>query len=449
MFLISVEGGDGSGKGLAAKIIRDFLANEYSFTSVESTWEPRRQHPLGRLAIDSVRKKSLSPEREAGLFAADRLDHSHGWILPKLSQGKAVVSERNIHSSLVYQGIVGGIGIEKVAHLNSAALIPDLCIWVDCNPEIAMRRISTETLRGLSNKSEYFETTKFQSRIRDGYKLLFSDKSELPTPFDMGAIVGPILNEGTQKEFEIAITSAIRNFMKTKPKPININTEDVETFLIRKMLKRTSGQSILTDFGVSNESIENNWLENKSPWSILKSEQKNHLKIVSAIDEKIKPTIPQLLLEHSLSSIIGTLSLVHSSNISELRMAMGPVRYFSHSHTNNLIRFLNIHSNWISKLSKNKSRKGREVSRYQLKDEKIALGKLLLAIWPLRTSIKRWQISNPKTHIRYSLGQIVKSGENDTAVQNTINRLNVLGSGINEMPPPKSNKELLKWWLGK
>ena len=164
MFLISVEGGDGSGKGLAAKIISDFLEHEYSFTSVESTWEPRRQHPLGRLAIDSVRKKSLSPEREAGLFAADRLDHSHGWILPKLRQGRAIVSERNIHSSLVYQGIVGGIGVEKVAHLNSAALIPDLCIWVDCNPEIAMRRISTETLRGLSNKSEYFETTKYLCR---------------------------------------------------------------------------------------------------------------------------------------------------------------------------------------------------------------------------------------------------------------------------------------------
>ena len=448
MYLISVEGGDGSGKGEAARIIGELLTS-FPFPKIHSTHEPRRHSELGKLALASVMKGDKTPLEEAGLFAADRLDHSHTFIKPLLDKGHVVISDRNIHSSLIYQGIVGDLGIDDVVKMNAAAMIPDLCIWVDCNPEIAMRRISTETLRGLSNKSEYFETTKFQSRIRNGYKLLFSDKTELPTPFDMGAIVGPILNEGTQKEFEIAITKAIRNFMKTKPKPININTEDVEVFLIRKMLKKTSGQSILTEFGVSNESIEKNWLENKSPWKILKSEQKNHLKIVSAIDEKIKPTIPQLLLEHSLSSIIGTLSLVHSSNISELRMAMGPVRYFSHSHTNNLIRFLNIHSNWISKLSKNKSRKGREVSRYQLKDEKIALGKLLLAIWPLRTSIKRWQISNPKTHIRYSLGQIVKSGENDTAVQNTINRLNVLGSGINEMPPPKSNKELLKWWLGK
>ena len=449
MFLISVEGGDGSGKGLAAKIIRNFLQEEYSFTSVESTWEPRRQHPLGRLAIDSVRKKTLSPEREAGLFAADRLDHSHGWILPKLRQGRAVVSERNIHSSLVYQGIVGGIGVERVAHLNSAALIPDLCIWVDCNPDIAMRRISTETLRGLSNKSEYFETTKFQSKIRDGYKSLFSGNAELPTPFDMGAIIGPILNEGTQQEFEKEITQVVRNFLKTKPDPININTEDVELYLIKKMLKKTSGQSVLTNFGVSKESSGTNWLENKSPWEIINYEQKKHLKIISNIEEKIKQNIPQDLLEHSLSSILGTLSLVHSSNISELRLAMGPVRYFSHSHTHNLIRYLNAHSNWISKLSKNKSRKGRDVSRYQLKDEKFALGKLLLAIWPLRKPIKKWRISNPKTHLRYSLGQIIKSGEYDSAVQNTISRLKVLGSGVEGRNPPKITQELVKWWLGK
>ena len=70
--------------------------------------------------------QKLTPEGEAGLFAADRLDHSHGWILPYLKEGSSVVSERNIHSSLVYQGIVGNLGLERVAHMNSAALIPDL-----------------------------------------------------------------------------------------------------------------------------------------------------------------------------------------------------------------------------------------------------------------------------------------------------------------------------------
>ncbi|MEE2625580.1 MAG: thymidylate kinase, partial [Candidatus Thermoplasmatota archaeon] len=104
MYLFTIEGGDGSGKGLATKIVSEVLEREFAFSSVETTSEPRREHPLGRLAIESVRKRSMTPEQEAGLFAADRLDHSHGWILPRLLEGRAVVSERNIHSSLVYQG---------------------------------------------------------------------------------------------------------------------------------------------------------------------------------------------------------------------------------------------------------------------------------------------------------------------------------------------------------
>ena len=90
MYLISIEGGDGSGKGLATKVIAEILEKEFTFTSVEVTGEPRRDHPLGRLAINSVRTKTMTPEGEAGLFAADRVDHSHGWILPRLEDGKVV-----------------------------------------------------------------------------------------------------------------------------------------------------------------------------------------------------------------------------------------------------------------------------------------------------------------------------------------------------------------------
>ena len=89
MYLFSIEGGDGSGKGLATQIVHEVLQSEFCFKSVEVTAEPRRDHALGRLAIDSVRRQTLTPDQEAGLFAADRLDHSHGWILPRLQEGRA------------------------------------------------------------------------------------------------------------------------------------------------------------------------------------------------------------------------------------------------------------------------------------------------------------------------------------------------------------------------
>ena len=65
MYLITIEGGDGSGKGVATKVVSEVLSKEFSFTSVEATGEPRREHPLGRLAIDAVRRKTMTPEQIA------------------------------------------------------------------------------------------------------------------------------------------------------------------------------------------------------------------------------------------------------------------------------------------------------------------------------------------------------------------------------------------------
>ena len=62
MYLITIEGGDGSGKGLATKIVSEVLSKEFSFATVEITGEPRRKHPLGRLAIEAVRRKTMTPE---------------------------------------------------------------------------------------------------------------------------------------------------------------------------------------------------------------------------------------------------------------------------------------------------------------------------------------------------------------------------------------------------
>ncbi len=134
MYLISVEGGDGSGKGEAARILGELLA-EFPFPEVVMTHEPRRHSELGKLALSSVKLGNKTPLEEAGLFAADRLDHSHTFILPHLQRGAVVVSDRNIHSSLIYQGVVGDLGVEQVAKMNAAAMIPDLVFWIDCDPE--------------------------------------------------------------------------------------------------------------------------------------------------------------------------------------------------------------------------------------------------------------------------------------------------------------------------
>ncbi|MBJ28976.1 MAG: dTMP kinase [Euryarchaeota archaeon] len=447
MFLFSVEGGDGSGKGLATQVISEILEEEFCFTSVEKTAEPRRNHPLGRLAIDSVRKKTMSPEQEAGLFAADRLDHSHGWILPKLLEGKAIVSERNIHSSLVYQGIVGGIGIGRTAQINSAALIPDLCIWVDCDPKIALERIRSETLRGLSDKEEYFETSDFQIRIRQGYHDLLSGRMEMPTPFDMGAIIGPISNEGSQKDLRRILKDVIRSFMISRNPPINVQMEKVDQFHIKSIVKRFSSQSTLSDLGVSPSKNNSHWLRGDAPWKVLKSAQNNHKQMLSSFEEEKSDRIneiPKNILNHSVSSICGTLSLLQSAEISELRSNLGPVRYVSERHTRRIIKFLRDFG-WISQ---RKNLLGRDSPKSQLKSEYYPFGRLMLAIWPLRKEITHWQRRNPKTHLRFCIGQLEKSGLYDSKLRESIERLSIIGSGSEGHSNPTDTRQLSEWWKG-
>ena len=447
MYLFSIEGGDGSGKGLAAEIVSEILQSEFCFTSVETTAEPRRNHALGRLAIDSVRKQTLSPEEEAGLFAADRLDHSHGWILPRLNEGKAVVCGRNIHSSLVYQGIVGGIGLEKAAQINSAALIPDLCIWVDCDPKIALERIRSGTLRGISNKEEYFETSNFQIRIREGYRRLLSGELEMPVPFDMGAVVGPVSNDGSQNQLRTQLKEVIRGFLHSRPHPINVQTEQVDQFRIRNIVSESKNQSRLSDIGLENTKRKTEWLDGKKPWKILKEAQDSHLHYISSVseDSNYNQNLPKNILNHSMSSVCGTLALLNSVEIPEMRSAMGPVRCVSERHTQRIVKFLK-EMGWITQ---RKNLIGRESPKSQLRSEIFSFGYLALAIWPLRRAISQWQSRNPDTHLRFSLGQLAKSDIHEKAFFDTISRLSILGSGKESGRNPETIDTLVDWWSGK
>ena len=445
MYLITIEGGDGSGKGLATKIVAEVLSKEFCFTSVEVTGEPRRDHPLGRLAIDSVRQNTHTPEEEAGFFAADRVDHSHGWILPRLEEGRIVVSERNVHSSLVYQGIVGSLGVERVAQINSAALIPDLCIWVDCDPEVAMKRIQSGTLRMMSDKAEYFETTELQKAIRAGYESLLSGDIEMPTPFDMGAIIGPVSNETTEREFHRKLTIHVRKFLHSRPNPVNVNTEGIERFMLKRLIKSTKGQTVLDGLGVEPARNLNDWLDGKAPWRVLREAQEEHNRALDEVSEDERVDVPKSVLAHSLSAICGTLALLPSADVNELREAQGPVRAVSDSHSHKVLRFLADKSKWVNQ---HKSLLGRDAARNQLSDESHSFGILSLVLWPLRKALAKWVVTNPDTHPRFAMGQIVRSGEYPNAVRDTIERLAILGNGKSDSLPSAGTSGLVNWWQG-
>ncbi len=428
MYLITLEGGDGSGKGTATKMVEEILLKEASFSSVEVTAEPRRNHPLGKLAVESVRTGDAGPLQEAGFFAADRLDHSHMWIRPRLAMGSAVISERNVHSSLVYQGIVGDLGLDQVARLNSGAMIPDLTIWLDCDPEVALKRINQGTLRmETMNKTEYFETDEFQKKIRSGFHSLLGGDVPMPPPFNQGEIVGPIMNHGTEGELQEKIRKTIRRFLNSRPTPINVSLQEVELNLIRKCIDANDGQQTL-DVGTSPSKDHEDWLQGEPPWKIISNAVKIYSEAWSSTNPKLSSTIPKVALSETVFSIIGTLSIISSVDVKQLRSSLGPVRTVSHRHTQRMIQFLDVQQ-WIRR---HRTILGREAPRSELRPDWQAFGKLALLLGPLRSRLHEWhRKAGPSPRWKDALTHILRDGEESTisSVELCIQRFDIIGTG--------------------
>jgi thymidylate kinase len=140
---VVLEGGDGSGKSTQ----RDRLASWLGEQGVEvvSTLEPGGTGlgiELRRVLLDG---DHLDPRAEALLMAADRAQHVAEVIRPALARDAWVVSDRYVPSSLVYQGVVRGLGVDAIAELSVFAtdgLVPDLVVLLDVDDETAESRRS-------------------------------------------------------------------------------------------------------------------------------------------------------------------------------------------------------------------------------------------------------------------------------------------------------------------
>jgi dTMP kinase len=136
---VTFEGIDRSGKTTQAGLLVDALGEEALGV----------REPGGTAAGERVRELlkdpdvPLSPESEALLFAAARSELVAEVILPALQEGRVVVSDRFLDSSLAYQGGARGLGIEDVDRVNAFAtrgLKPDLTILLDLSPADAAGR---------------------------------------------------------------------------------------------------------------------------------------------------------------------------------------------------------------------------------------------------------------------------------------------------------------------
>ena len=179
-FFITLEGGEGAGKTTVMRMMESALAAEGY--DVVATREP------GGVAIaEQIRAVILAPENtgmdgrtEALLYAAARRQHLAEKVIPALNEGKIVLCDRFIDSSLAYQGYARGLGIEEVLAVNRFAIgdaMPDLTLFLDVEPEVGLARIRADEKRERNRLD--LERLSFHRKVREGYILaaeMFPDR---------------------------------------------------------------------------------------------------------------------------------------------------------------------------------------------------------------------------------------------------------------------------------
>jgi dTMP kinase len=164
---ITFEGLDGSGKSTQAELLAEAVRG--TGRDVVTTREPGGT-PLG----EQVRELLLgggeiSPWAEAALFTAARAELVDRVIAPALDSGAIVICDRYLDSSLAYQGVARGLGVDRVLELNLTAIrgqLPDRTFLIEIDPEDAARRVGQEGDR-IEQEDEVF-----RRQVANAYRLL-------------------------------------------------------------------------------------------------------------------------------------------------------------------------------------------------------------------------------------------------------------------------------------
>ncbi len=176
---ITFEGGEGAGKTTLIQQIQKFL--EKQGNEVVSTREPGGSH-LGETVRQWLLFKhtdmQISPRSELMLFLASRAQHVEEIIKPALAANKIVLCDRFNDSTIVYQGIARGLGLDKVQNLCEFAcdgVLPNLTFFLDVDPVEGLRRcrgVAKEHVR--AGELDRIETEKleFHQKVREGMQLL-------------------------------------------------------------------------------------------------------------------------------------------------------------------------------------------------------------------------------------------------------------------------------------
>jgi len=162
---IAFEGGEGGGKSTQAALLDDWLTGRGHATLL--TREPGGTD-IGRQLRSIVlghQTGELSARTEALLYAADKAEHVDSLLLPALTDGKVVITDRYVDSALAYQGAGRTLDVAEVEQVNrwaTAGLRPHLTVVLDVDPQVGLSRFEG------ADRIEA-EPLEFHQRVRQGF----------------------------------------------------------------------------------------------------------------------------------------------------------------------------------------------------------------------------------------------------------------------------------------
>lgn len=193
---ITIEGPEGSGKTTATnRVVQELEKMGYQIV--------RTREPGGTPISEQIRNVILDKENtmmdgrtEALLYAAARRQHLVEKVWPASREGKIVICDRYIDSSLAYQGGARGLGIENIININMFATEdtwPDLTLLFDIEPELGLERIAKNKEREVNRLD--LEKLDFHKKVRETFLLLAKNQPDRFVVIDASKSQDEVFNE--------------------------------------------------------------------------------------------------------------------------------------------------------------------------------------------------------------------------------------------------------------
>lgn len=167
---ITLEGPEGSGKTTAVEYaVKELEKRGYQIVRTREPGGTPISEQIRNVILDK-NNTMMDPRTEALLYAASRRQHLVEKVWPAIKEGKIVVCDRYLDSSLAYQGGARGLGVENILNVNLFATentFPDLTLLFDINPEEGLKRIANNASREVNRLD--LEKLEFHKKVRETF----------------------------------------------------------------------------------------------------------------------------------------------------------------------------------------------------------------------------------------------------------------------------------------